>query len=881
MLWASRLWLRLRTFLHRNRVAQELDDEIQFHLDQQIAENIAAGMSREEAYHAALRGFGNRTLLKEQTQDAWGWTWLDQFPRDVRHATRTLRRTPAFAAAAILVIALGIGTTTALFTVVRSVLLKPLPFKDPERLLRLYEHSSDDKFPYNDSAAGVFAEWRKQNHGFSDLALLDGRVGAFLSGAGGQLPEKVASGYCSWNLFPMLGVEPVLGRGFTAADDQPSANATVVLTWGLWKRRFAGDPAILGKIIHLNSQPYTVIGVMPRWFTYPDQSVQLWTPIYHELPVEEMQALDSHDFETIGRLKSEVSETQATAELSLIVRRLHDQHLDNPFVSKAANSRPLLEDMVGDLKEPLYVLLAATGFLLLIGCLNVASLLVARAVARRRELAIRTALGGSRWRLVCGHLSESFLLSGAGGALGLLLAYTVIRWFVSIRQDISRVETIHLDGLALAFAVALIVLCAFFAGMTSSLSINGGQILSSLQESSRTQSAGRAPVNLRKLLLSLEVGLTVVLLIGAGLLLKSYKRLRSSDLGCTTNNVLTMQLSLPDTRYSQQAQRLNFFQAVLERVRSLPGVQAAGLVRAAPGQGYIGDGGFAIVEHPPVPVGQIQSAIVRWADPGYFAALGIPLLRGQTFDDNQRLDKANQVIISESFARKFFVDEDPLGRHMRRGPQPVRRIIGVVGDTRFLVSKPAQPMMYFPLYSGEYGSAALVVHSTGDVVGLALPIQQIVQGLDPEIPVFDILTMNQIIGKSTFDASFDSTLVLAFAVLSLMLAAVGLFGVLSYIVAQRTTEIGIRIALGADRGEVLRLALMDGLRPASVGLIFGLAGGAVTAKMIRSLLYDVQPWDASVFACVAIILMCVAIAACLVPALQASRLDPMQALRNE
>ena len=885
MRWHREL-AKLGALLRRRKPVDDLAEEIRSHLEMEEQENLESGMAPEEAHYAALRRFGNVTLAQERSWEMWGWNSVETLWQDFRYGLRTLYRNPGFTVVAMITLALGIGATTALFTVVRSVLLRPLPFKAPARLIRLYEHSSDDKFPYNTVAGGVFAEWRKQSHGFSDLAILSPYGQYNLSGASGQLPEKVSAAECSWNMFPTLGVEPALGRNFAAEDDRPSAAPSVILSWGLWKRRFGGDPSILNQTIHLDAKSYTVLGVMPAWFAYPDQSTQLWTPIYHEESAEEMQAPDSHDFVVIGRLKSGASETEATAELSVIVRRLHDQHLDDPFISKAANSRPLLEDIVGDIKTPLYILLAATGCLLLIACLNVASLLVARGVARRREFAIRAALGGSRWRLLAGRLTESFLVSAAGAAAGLMLAYAMIQWFVVTRPDMSRVGAIHMDGMVVAFVLGLILVCGIFAGATSSLSIRGNPVLSAIRESSRSHSAGTARVRLRQCLLSLEVGLTVVLLIAAGLLLKSYGRLRSVDLGCATHNVLTLHLGLPEAKYKQAVQRVNFFDALLERVRSLPGVQGAGLVRVVPGEGYGGDSGFAIAEHPPLPQGKGEYAIVRWADPAYFAALGIPLLRGQTFDDNRRPEKMHEVIISQSFVRQYFPGEDPIGKHLVTIGHQSFAIVGIVGDTRFHVANPVQPMMYFPICAPLYGGfvpnyATLAVRSSVDVTSLALPIQRVVQQLDPELAVSDILTMNQVIGKSTLEHRFETTLLMAFAVLSLALAAVGLFGVLSYLVAQRTQEIGIRVALGAQRSDVLRLVVRQGMIPAAIGMGIGIVAALGVTRLLSSLLYGVEPTDPLTFASVLLILAGVAALATYLPARRATKVDPMVALRYE
>jgi putative ABC transport system permease protein len=871
--------MRVQMLVRRARAGERLDEEMLFHLEQQTAEYVAAGMSPEEARCKALRDFGNPALLREQARATWSWNWLELLLRDIRIGMRTLLRTPGFTAIAILVMALGIGANVALFTVVHSVLLKPLPFNEPDRLVALFEHSNDGEFAFNAVAGGVFAEWQKQNRSFTSLALVS-QDEYNLSAAGGQLPEKLHGASCTWNLLPTLGVQPALGRNFTADDDQHSANGAALLSWSLWQRRFGGDKAILNQTIHLNGQSYTVIGILPEWFAFPDTSIQLWTPVYHDKPATWMGQLGNHVFQVFGRLKPGVSQQQGLADLSVITRRVHDEHLDNPLISAAANIQPLLESMVGDLSRPLYVLLAATCCVLLIACLNVANLLVARAAARRKELAIRAAMGGGRWRLLRERLMESLLLSAAGGAAGLVLAYGAVRWLVHTRQDLSRVEAIHIDWVVAAFTAGLVVLCAMFAGLISSLGSKDTQLLSALQESSRGSSAGHGRARLRMTLLAAEMGLTVVLLISAGLLLKSYAQLRSSEMGCITKNVLTMRIGLFGGKYSDPAQQVNFFASLLERVRTLPGVTAAGFVQAVPGQGYWGDVNFEIPEHPPLPQGQAQFAIARFADPGYFAAMGIPLLRGHSFDPGKRLKLADEVVISKSFVEQYFPGEDPLGKHLRVMGHPLT-IVGVVGDTRYQASEEPRPMQYFPLFAGVLNNGTLVIRSSRDVTPLALPVQRVVASLDRDLPVSDVLTMDQLLGKSTVDTSFNATLLLGFAVLSLVLAGVGLFGVLSYIVAQRAGEIGIRIALGARREQVLRKVLLDGLRPALFGLCLGLVASVGAVRLISTMLYATKPLDPSVFAAVSGVLLLVAALACLVPAWRASHLDPMQALRMD
>ena len=869
----------MRGWQIRKREA-DVERELQLDLELEEEEQREHGVPPEAARHAALRSFGNPTLISEQTRAVWSWNGLEALARDLRFSLRTLRRTPGFTVIAVLVMALGICANVSLFTVVRGVLLKPLPFHDPDRLVMLYEAGlhQDDTAGSNMVSGGMYSEWKNQNRSYSSLALAQSiRVG--LSGSGGQLPEKLNSALFSWDMLRTLGVQPALGRDFAQADDSPGANGTVLLSYGLWKRRFGGDPAILNQTISLDAQPYTVIGVMPAWFDFPDPSTQLWTPVYHDKPEDMMLSFSNHMFRVVGRLKPGVSVSQGVADLSIISQRIHNEHLNDPFVFRSSRSRPLLDHIVGETKKPLYMLLGATCCLLLIACLNVANLLVARAAARRQELAIRTALGGGWLRLMRERLMECLLLSAAGGALGLVLAFAALQWLTETRHDMSRVESVHIDGVVAAFTVGVIVMCALFSGLIAAFSISDKRILGALHETSRSVGGGSPRATLRKVLLALEVGLTVILLIGAGLLLKSYERLHSADMGCITQDVITMHLGLPDARYATPALRANFYDTLLDRVRALPGVDAAGFVTSVPGQGYGMDWTFSIVEHPPLPQGSGLSALSRWADPKYFRTMGIPILRGRTFD-GKRLAAANEVIISQSFAGQYFPGEDPLGQHLRvRGQNAV--IVGIVGDTRYAIGETPRPMQYYPLDAGIENVGTLVIRSSHDLEQFALPVQRIVSEMDLDLPVSDVLTMNQLLGKSTLNQRFNTALLVAFAAVSLVLAAVGLFGVMSYIAAQRTTETGIRVALGAKREQVMREMLLDGMRPAVFGLVVGLAASLEAGQLMRDLLYEIKPLDPAVYAAVAATLLAVAAFACIVPAWRASRLDPMQALRTE
>lgn len=882
MRWFHQYAMKLQMLFRRGNATERLDDELRFHIERQIEENLAAGMSAEEARCAALRSFGNPALLRDQARASWSWNWLEALVRDIRIGLRTLLRTPGFAFTAILVMALGIGANVALFTLVRSVLLRPLPFPEPSQLVQIFEAQSDGSYQDHIVDGGSFAVWKDNSRSFSSLAIKKAAQYS-LAGAGNQLPEVVGAEIASWNLFPLLGVEPALGRLFTSADDRPGANATAVLTWGLWKSRYSGDPKIIGQAIFIDDKPYTVVGVLPAWFSWPDSKVQLWTPLYHEKSPELMQMFMAHNFDVIGRPRPGVTIQQAGSELNALQRTIRRQHPDGA-VSDAVNLRTLLDAETHGVQTGLYALLAATSCLLLIACLNIANLLVARSATRTKETAIRTALGGSRLRLVRGQIMESTILSGIGGLLGLALAKVIVAWLVSARADIPRAYAIHMDGMVIAFALVATIGCGLLASLIPALASRDAQILLSLQESSRACSGGRARARLRQVLLALEVGLTVVLLIGAGLLLRSYNQLRSVDLGCTTNNVLTMQLSLPKATYNSAARLVSFYDQLLGRVRALPGVEDAGITTGLPGAGRQHDNTFVIPEHPPLPRGQVLDALTRFVDPDYFTTMRIPLVEGRTLLPDERLDHAQSVVVNRELVHEYFPNEDPIGKHVVADlvfPGQNLRIVGVVGDTRDEIALAPFPVIYYPLLSGSEHAVDLVVRTKGDPTSIALSVQKVIAGIDSSLPVANVLTMDQIVGRSTLDARFEATLLLLFAALSLLLAMVGVFGVLSFLVAQRTGEIGIRIALGAQRQQVLRLVLFDGLQPTLYGLVLGLAASAGAARLIQSMLFGTRPFDPAVFALVAATLIFVAALACLVPAWRASRLDPMQALRAE
>lgn len=864
----------------------DLERELKSDLELEEEEQLERGLPPEQARRAALRAFGNPTLIREHTRAVWTWSWAEDIRRDLRIGIRTLFRSPGFSLIAVLVMALCIGATTSLFTVMRSVLLRPLPFRDPDKLVMLYEHFRDPSmnaqgFNYSHVAPGDYYDWRSQIHGFEDMAAW--RWWQFnLTGEHGELPELVNARGGTWNLFPLLGVNPAFGRTFLESEDRTDGTA-VMLTWSIFERRFGGDPAIVGKQIHLDGKPFTVVGVLPKSFTYPDAKVQIWVPFRAGLDSQNLQYHDHHWASVVARLRPDVGLIEALSQVQALQYREHLQNLHEPVAEDVA-SRTLSDDLAQNVKKPLILVLCAVSCLLLVGCLNVANLLVARSAARQREIAIRSALGARRGTLIREQLIESLLISLTGGIAGVLLSLAATKWLVGAWMDLPSAQGIHADANVLLFTCALIFGATLLAGLLPAISSTGKGMIATLQASSRNASGSRSGTAMRKTLLTVEIAMTAVLLVAAGLLLKSYLRLRTSDVGCVTDNVLTISYNLPEKKYDTPEKANAFNEKLLERVRAMPGVRAAGLGFLIPGAGPMGDDDFTIREHPPVPAGQARPvALYATADPGFFSALQIPLVAGRFFTTADRVGHPDTVIVNRRLAQQYFPGENPLGKHVHAGAisDVDYEIVGVVGDTLYQVGKAAEATMYLPVLRGNALGITLVVRSAFDPLAFSIPVQKQIAALDPEMPVRDVFTLQQIIDRSLGNANLSASLILTFAVLSLLLASVGLYGVLSYAMTQRSGGIGIRIALGAQREQVVSMMLGDGLRPALYGLLLGLAGSAAAARLIASMLYETQPLDPAIFASVAATLLAAAVFACLVPAWRASRIDPMEALRTE
>jgi putative ABC transport system permease protein len=877
-----KLPLRLRSLFKRESVEQELSDELCFHLEKLTEENVAKGMTPEEARYAALRELGGADQIKEECRDMRRVNYIENFLQDVRYGLRMLAKNPGFAAVAVLTLALGTGANTAIFSVVNTVLLRPLPYKDADRLVTVWGYNRARGFDTDLVSPLDFADWRSQNHLFESMAASTD-VQYTLTGVGE--PAVIVAYSFSADYFHVLGVAPLVGRTFLPEEEQPGKNNVAVLSYSLWQSRLGGKRDLVGKSISLDGAPYTVVGIMPPGFQHPPFT-QLWTP----LTVAKEAANDRayRYLRVMARLKPGVTIQQAQAEMNTIARRLA---LDYPKTNKeedATNIISLRQTLSGDIRPALLVLACAVGFVLLIACANVANLLLARAAGRQKEVAVRAALGASRSRLVRQLLTESVLLGLASGALGLLLAFWCVGALVAMfpptlfNISIPHVDKIPIDGWVLGFALAVSLLTAVIFGLAPALQAGRVNTNESLKESSRSLSGSAQSRRFRNALVVAEVALSVMLLAAAGLTLKSFVHLLGGNLGFNSQNVLTMRLLLPSYRYKTDAQQVAFSNQAIERIRSLPGVKSAGTVTFLPLCGWWG---VRQVTAAGAPATQTHPLDAVWSSvtPGYFPALSIPLLRGRLFTDQDTQGAPAVAIVSKSLAGQLAPNADPVGKQIdvegQKGPVEV---VGVVGDVHQLgITSELTSEIYLPFSQAPAPLICLAIRAASDPVILGKATERAIWAVDKDQSIGYIMRMDELASESLAPQRVVTLLLAGFAGMALLLAAVGIYTVIAYSAAQRTHEIGVRMALGARATHILRLVVGQGLGLTLAGVAIGLAGSFGLMRFLSSLLYGVRPSDPLVFIDVSAALAGVALLASFIPARRATKVDPMVALRCE
>ena len=878
-----RAWaLRVAGLFSGRRRDRELDEEIQAHLDMHADDNERTGLSREEARRRAVLAFGGVESVKEQYRERRGVPAIEITMQDLRYALRGFRRNPGFALAALTVLALGIGANAAIFTVVDAVLLKPLPYREPDRLVMVWHTPPPAQFPgmtrFAVSAAN-YLDWERQQHVFERMSLMGFRL-YMLTGRG--KPEQLQAQAVSAGFFETLGLDPLSGRWLHPEEDQPGRNRVVVLSYRLWQNRFGGDPAIVGRSIQLDGQPHVVVGIMGRDFTFPDWA-QLWTPL--GLDEKARAVRGEHSLMTIARLKPGVEVAQAQAEMTAISRRLEQQY---PEDNKGwgAVVVPLRDDMVGELRPSLLVLLGAVAFVLLIACANVANLVLVRTLTRRREMAIRLALGAGPGRIVRQVLTETTLLAVAGGLLGLLVASAGVDLIVAFFGDrLPQATPIQPDARVLAFTALVSLLTGVAAGLAPALRLARASVGAAIKEGGGRSDSDAAGSRVRSLLVVAEVALSLVLLVGAGLTTRSLWELNTVSAGFDPRQVLTGSVALPESRYQTDDQKRLFFDQFLSRVRGLPGVESAALVTNLPLAGGGNKWPVAIVGRPQVQMSeqpQVQGNVIT---PGYLRTMRIPVVRGRDITDADAAGRPAVVLVSEAMARWLWPNEDPIGQRLVTAffPEAVREVVGIVKDVReHTLTEGGTASMYFPMAQLPSPWGNLVVRTRTSSPGSLVPsIEAALRELDAEQALMDPMPMEQVVARSTTDRRVTMFLLAAFAGLALLLAGVGIYSVLAYAVRRRVREIGIRMALGAVRGGVVRMVLADALKPTLVGLALGLAGALALRNVMASLLFGVSAADPWTFTAVSALLLAVALLASALPAYRATRVDPVVALRDE
>jgi putative ABC transport system permease protein len=807
---------------------------------------------------------------------------MDSFLKDIRYGVRALLKHWGFTAVAVITLALGIGSSTAIFTVVNGALLRGLPYKSPERLYHLWENTPQKDFARREFSYPDYQDYL-QNQVCEGIAGYTGG-GAIMTGRGE--PERLAALSATANFFSVLGVDPVIGRTFQPGEDKPGAPRVTVLTYAMWQRRFGGDPGIIGQSLTLNGDSYTVVGVLPASFQFALRPADLWRPYQ---PTEaQLTRRGLHGTNLIGRLKPGISAAQAQSELSVIASRIERDH-NQSHAGTGMILVPLQEQVVGQVKPVLLVLLGAVGFVLLIACANVASLLLTRSLGRQKEVAVRVALGATRWRVIRQLLTESVLLALIGGAAGLLIAYWGVGALVAVLPDnqlnaLPFLKSLQIDGRILAFSCGLSLLTGLVFGLAPAVQSSRLDLNEVLKEGGRN-TAGGAGHRLRSALVMTEIALAVVLLVGAGLMMKSLLRLLQANVGFNPENVLTLTVALPAGKYSDASRQVNFFEQLKERVQSLPGISGAGTVDKLPLQA--GNTTRFIVEGDPIPPpGQEIEANFRVVDESYFQTLGVPIVAGRMFDQRDRADAPGVVIINKSTADKIFAGRDPIGRRLAYtgGQSTPDLIVGVVGDVKIGgLDDAIRPVAYYPYRQNPSPATNLVVRTNADPTALAGAVRNEIRTLEPDVALFNVSPMEQLISNSpaAFMRRFPALLIGIFAGVALLLASVGIYGVVSYSVSQQTHHIGVRMALGAQASDILKMVLGQGLVLALLGVAIGVVAALALMRLLRSLLYEVGANDPATFTLVVGTLFVVVLLACYIPARRATKVDPLVALRYE
>lgn len=882
----ERLKLRVRALLKKRALEEELNEEMRYHLEKQIELNISDGMSPQEARLAALKSFGGLEQSKEQCREARGTRYIEEFWQDLRFGARLLWKSPTFALVAVLTLAFGIGANTAIFSVINSVLLRPLPYKDPERLVVVWEHNRTRGKMQNVISAANFLDWREQNTVFEQMA-------AFHSGqanlSGVDSPEEVNLQIVTSNFFSILGTEVIAGRAFQPDDEKSDAARVAILSYGFWQRRYGSNPEIIGKAIGLSGEAHTVVGIMPpdfnfymKQYDFTGKHADIWllrtfTP--------DMRVRRGRFMMSIARLKAGVTLAQAQAEMHTIGSRLEQQYKDFN-AGWGINVVPLQEQLVGDMRPVLWTLFAAVGFVLMISCANVANMLLARAATRQKEIAVRAALGASRRRIVRQLLTEGILLAGLGGTLGLLLAIWGVKLLPALKPSAwYEMHSITINYQVLAFTLVVSVLTGLAFGLFPALRSSHPNLNETLKETGASGLGSRRNSRVRSALVVGEVAIALILIVAAGLMVRSFMQLLSTNPGFNPKNLFTANVMLPMTKYGKETERITFFRQAVEKINTLEGVRSASAIAFLPFAGPGSATSFLIEGRPAPPPDQKLTTEVRVIDRNYFRTMEIPLLKGRVFHEQEAIEDKQVVIISEALARQYFPNEDPLSKKLvinMKEKNPPCEIIGVVGDVKHAgLDAETRPMAYWPHPTLAFPFMTLVVRTESDPVSIAGAVQGAIQTIDREQPLANIRTMEERMADSVARTRFTMLLLTIFAAMALVFAAVGVYGVISYAVTQRQREIGIRLALGASQRDILRNVIGQGLLLSVLGIAIGIAAALVLTRLLTSLLFGVHALDPFTFAVAPAVLVGVALVACYLPARQATKVDPLIAIRCE